>query len=76
MRKITNSQYEELEEAYEIMGDQQFFEKLEEYTGITAKPYIAYIFYDCNDNYICNSEELDLDTLLENAYVEVVEDGK
>lgn len=76
MRKITNSQYEELEEAYEIMGDQQFFEKLEEYTGITAKPYIAHNFYDCHNNYIGNSEEFDLDTILDNAYVEVVEDGK
>ena len=75
MLKITKQQYEEIEEAYEI-DDQQFVEKLEEYTGITRKSYTAYNYFDCHGNYIGCSEEFDLDNILENAYVEVTEDGK
>lgn len=75
MAKITQAQYEELQEAYDL-DDQQFVEKLEEYTGITRKSYTAYNYYDYHDNYIGCSEQFDLDTLLENAYVEVMEDGQ
>ena len=70
MAKITAKQYDEMQEAYD-MDDQQFVEKLEEYTGITRKPYIAYNYFDCHGNYIGCSEDSDLDRLLENAYVEV-----
>ena len=70
MARITAEQYEELVEAYDY-DDQQFIEKLEEYTGITRKPYIAHIYYDCRGNYIGCSENFDLDMLLENAYVRV-----
>ena len=71
MARITAEQYEELVEAYDY-DDQQFIEKLEEYTGITRKPYIAHNYYDCSGNYIGCSEKFDLDMLLENAYVRVV----
>ena len=76
MNTITKAQFEELKEAYEIMDDQQFGEKLEEYTGIKREPYVAHNYYDLHGNYIGNSEEYDLDTILLNAYVEVLEDGK
>lgn len=71
MERIIAEQYEELVEAYDY-DDQQFIEKLEEYTGITRKPYIAHNYYDCSGNYIGCSENFDLDMLLENAYVRVV----
>ena len=74
MAKISRQQYEQLEEAYDL-DDQQFVEKLEEYTGITRKPYTAHNYFDRHGNYIGCSEDFDLDTLLENAYVEVAEDG-
>ena len=74
MVKISNKQYEELQEAYEL-DDQLFLEKLEEYTGIESKSYIARNYYDCHGNYVGCSEYFDLDAVLENAYVEVVAHG-
>lgn len=71
MARITAEQYEELVEAYDF-DEQQFVEKLEEYTGITRKPYTAHNYFDCNGNYIGCSEGFSLDMLLENAYVKVV----
>lgn len=70
MVRITPEQYEELVEANDY-DDQQFIEKLEEYTGITRKSYTAYNYYNCSGNYIGCSENFDLDVLLENAYVMV-----
>ena len=73
MLKISAKQYAELQAAYDY-DDQLFLEKLEEYTGIESKPYIARNYYDCHGNYIGCSENFDLDVILGNAYVEV-EDG-
>lgn len=73
MAKITAEQYEELQEAYDL-DDEDFVKKLEAYTGITRKPYTAYNYYSAHGNYIGCSEDFDLYTLLENAYVEVAED--
>ena len=70
MARITKTQYDELQKAYDI-DDQEFTEKLEEYTGITRRSYTAYNYFDCHGNYIGCSENFDLDILLENAYVEV-----
>ena len=72
MAKITKQQFDELEEAYHL-NDQQFIEKLEEYTGITRKSYTAYSYYDCTGDYIGNSENFDLWDILRSAYVEVTE---
>lgn len=68
--RITEQQLEELREAYDF-DEQRFAEKLEEYTGIVRRSYIAHNYYDASDNYIGCSEEFDLDNLLENAYIEV-----
>ena len=70
MAKITKEQYEELQEAYDF-DDQKLAEKLQEYTGITRRSYTAYNYFDCHGNYIGCSENLDLDIVLRNAYVEV-----
>lgn len=73
MAKITQAQYEELQEAYDL-DEQQFVEKLEEYTGITRKSYTAYDYY-CGGDYVGNSENFDLYDILRSAFVEVVDDG-
>ena len=74
MAKITKQQFDELQEAYEI-DEQEFVEKLEEYTGITRRSYTAYNYYDCAGDYLGSSENFDLYDILRSAYVEV-EDGK
>lgn len=74
-RKITQSQYEELQDAFEE-GFYEFNQILAEHTGIIAHSYTGYTYFDVNDNYVGNSEDFDLDDLLESAYIEVVEDGK
>ena len=75
MAKITAQQYEEIQDAYDDDNDQVFEEKLQEYTGIIRNPYTAYSYYDCHGNYVGCSDDFDLDAILENAYVEVDEDG-
>lgn len=72
--KITRSQYEEIQDAYE-KGYRELHEVLAEHTGIVAYSHEAYCYFDANCNYVGNSEDFDLDDLLENAYIEVVEDG-
>lgn len=70
---ITNAQLKELENAA-IMGDDAYHKLLLEYTGIEARPYTAYLYYDVDGNYVGNSEESTIYDLLKEAYVEV-EDG-
>lgn len=72
MAKITKQQYDELKEAYET-DDQQFVEKLEEYTGITRRAFISYDYYS-GDDYVGNSDDNSLGDILRSAYVEVAED--
>lgn len=68
--KITKQQYDELQDAYDF-DEQQFVEKLEEYTGITRHSYTAYSYYSESGNYIGDSNDFDLDDILRKAYVEV-----
>lgn len=75
MAKITKQQYDELKEAY-ACDDQQFAEKLEEYTGITRRAYVAYDYFDFGGDYVGNSVTNDLDDILRMGYVRVTEDGK
>lgn len=73
MPRITAEQRRTLELVYE-QDDEAFVELLEEYTGITRKWRLAYDYYTENGDYVGCSEDFDLDTLLENAYVEVIDD--
>ena len=70
---ITNEQLKELENEV-IMGDDAYHKLLLEYTGIEARPYTAYLYYDDDGNYVGNSEESTVYDLLNAAYVEV-QDG-
>ena len=65
---ISKSQMEELEDActFGIEGANKLLKK---YAGIQARAYTAYNYYDENDNFLANSDETDLDDLLEKANV-------
>ena len=71
---ISKSQMEELEDActFGIGGANKLLEK---YTGIEARAYTAYNYYDENDNFLANSDETDIYGLLEMAGVEVRHGG-
>ncbi|MBR4291697.1 MAG: hypothetical protein IKT52_13835 [Oscillospiraceae bacterium] len=71
MAKITKAQYDEIIDAY-ATNDQLFVEKLEEYTGITRKPYTAYNYYTDGGDYAGDSEINTIDDILRMAYVEVL----
>lgn len=73
MNQITKTQLYEIEETA-IMGLQEYNKKLEEVTGIVAKPYTGYSYYDCDGNYIGDSFTSDTTDLLKNAYIEVILD--
>jgi hypothetical protein len=48
-----------------------FNEVLEELTGITAKRYVAYQYFDEADNYVGDSSDSTVLDLLHNAYIEI-----
>lgn len=72
--KITESQYDELMEVINT-NPKKFIELLEEYTGITAKQYTAYQFFYPTGDYIGDYGVSSLSEILEEAEIEVVEDG-
>ena len=86
---ISKSQMEELKDActFGIEGANKLLKK---YVGIQARAYTAYNrydkndnflaytaynYYDENDNFLANSDETDLDDLLEKANAEVRHGG-
>lgn len=68
---ITKAQYEELEDLIMCCDAEEFHKLLEKHAGIKASPYTAYQYFDSVGDYIGDSNENDLDELLEAAYVEV-----
>lgn len=68
---ITRAQYDEIANAFFYDDRNSFRELLEKYAGIEARPYTAYQYYDVAGNYVGDSNEDDLDDLLQAAYVEV-----
>lgn len=71
MLPTTKAQYEELENLNMCCDAEEFNKLLEEYTGIGARPYTAYQFFNSDGDYVGDSNENDLDDLLRAAYVEV-----
>lgn len=67
---ITKDQYQQIEDA-SLYGVTEFHNLLEKYTGIEAKPYTAYLYYDECGNFIGDSDSATLEQLLEAAYVKV-----
>ena len=70
-KTITAEQFDELSTA----DYGEFLKTLEEYTGIEARPYTAYQFFDAAGNFLANSDETCLEDLLEKAGIEVTDDG-
>ena len=68
---ITAEQYDELSLSDSTFTFSEFLKLLEEYTGITARPYTAYQYFDVAGNFLTNSDEASLDDLLNYAGIEV-----
>ena len=75
-KTIKKVQLEELEEARMWANRKDAYALLKEYTGIEAKPYTTYSFYDEVGNYIGDEENHTIRDLLENAYIEVIEESE
>lgn len=71
---ITQAQYNEIESAASLGDYQEFNARLQKHTEIIARPYTAYSYYDAAGNYLGDSNDADLDELLQAAYVEVKDD--
>lgn len=69
-RSITKAQRAELEEAC-TFGVEEAHDLLRKYTGIEARPYTAYLYYDENGDFVGSSDNNGLNDLLEKANVEV-----
>lgn len=69
--KISKEKYEELCESKFWDGEEDFHEMLEQITGITAKRYAGYSYYDSSGNYIGDSGDVSVRDLLNNAYIEI-----
>ena len=75
-RVITKAQLKEIEEA-SFWGDRtDAYALLKEYTGIEAKPYTAWNFYDEHGNYVGDSDNYSIRDLIENAYIDVVDESE
>ena len=72
MTFITQEQFEELEVA-RVIGNEEFHGLLEDYTGIVAKPYTAFDYYDSCGNYLGDSQDYTTRELLDSAYIKVKE---
>ncbi len=70
---ITEDQLDELEEMLSVGDRKSFNALLEEYTGIEARPYTAYQYYDA-DNFVGDSDNYDVREILENAYIKITKD--
>ena len=71
-RSITKAQRAELEEAC-TLGVEEAHDLLRKYTGIEARPYTAYLYYDEDGDFVGSSDDDGLDDLLEKANVEVLD---
>lgn len=71
--EITKEQLEKLEDVLSFDGRIPFNHLLEELTGIEARPYTAYQYYDGAGNFVGDSDNKDVRELLESAYISVKE---
>lgn len=72
--KINKEQYELLSESKFWDGDEDFHKLLEQITGITARSYMGYSYFDSCGNYIGDSNDVTLRDLLNNAYIDIEEE--
>ena len=75
-RTITKEQLEEIEDS-SLWGDRtDAIALLKEYAGIEAKPYTAWNFYDEYGNYVGDSDNYSIRDLIENAYIDIVDESE
>ncbi|MBR2927718.1 MAG: hypothetical protein IKC24_00990 [Oscillospiraceae bacterium] len=72
--KITKEQLEDLEIA-EFLDTNDFNSLLEKYTGIKAKPYTGYQYFDAAGDYLADSDNTSVEELLKLADIKVVDGG-
>ena len=73
VNKINKEQYNALCESKFWDGKENFHDLLEEITGIVAKRYTGYQYFDSAGNYIGDSNDVSVRDLLNNAYIEIEE---
>lgn len=69
--KITKEQYEELCDSKCWDGNEEFHNLLEDLTGIEAKRYVGYQYFDTLGNYVGDSSDCSVRDLLNSAYIEI-----
>ena len=69
---ITKAQLKEINEKYFYESREAGYALLKEYTGIEAKPYIAYQFHDEAGRYVGDSENDDFEEIIRNAYIKII----
>lgn len=73
-RTIDAAELQDLKECLD-WDKEEFPKALKEYTGIIAKPYIAFQYYYENGDYIGDSEYYSIEDVLKEAGIEVTENG-
>lgn len=71
--KITEKQYEELVESRFWDSKEDFHELLENMTGIEARRYTGYSYYDSTGNYLGDSNDVSVRDLVNGAFIEIGE---
>lgn len=71
---ITEAQLRQLHQALFIDND-EYLRLLKEFAGIESRPTTEYNYYDENGDFIGSSVDTDIDDLLDEAGVEVRDDG-
>lgn len=75
-RTITKEQLRQIDDVI-FWGDKRdAYALLKEYTGIEAKPYTAWNFYDEYGNCVGDSDNYSIRDLIENAYIDVVDESE
>ena len=69
--KISKDQYNDLCQSSMWGNIDDFHRVLEEITGITAKRYVAYQYFDGDGNYVGDSNDSTIRDLLNNALIRV-----
>ena len=70
-KNITAEQYERLSESDFTGNESEFHALLEEYTGIEARPYTAFQYFDAAGNFLADCDGTYLDDLLDMAEIKV-----
>lgn len=73
--KITQEQFEELVETRDCFGPERYVKTMELATGIIVRPYTGYQYFNPGGEFLGDSEWNSLSEILEEAGIEVVEDG-